>query len=73
MRKVVMRMEAFCRVQTFGTGNGYGYKVFVTTYPGGLVDHRWFDGLDEFSTAREADDAGWRAVPPILALILGEE
>jgi hypothetical protein len=64
-------MEAFCRVQTFGMGNRYGYRVFVTTYPG-LVDHRWFEGLDEFSTARKADDAGQRAVPTILARISGE-
>ena len=67
-----MGMEAFCRVQTFGTDDHYRYRVFVTTYPGGFIDHRWFDGLDEFSTASKADDAGWRAVPPILTRILDE-
>jgi hypothetical protein len=49
------------RIETFGTGSRYGYRVFVTTYPAGFWGrHRYRGRLQEHLTGlRGMDSPEW--------------
>jgi hypothetical protein len=67
------RFSRFCRRQyeTHFHPSWVGRRPMSTDYES-VIPAQWFEGRDKFSTARDADNAGQRAVPTILARISGE-